>query len=334
MRTAFYMPVILVTSLAAVASTSRSSLAEAAADECLTKPGASAPQGSHWFYRVDRANNNRHCWYLGSEGAKPRATKQQAEAPLRSRVRPTSRPEPAAAESSAVEIADAEGAQGAVAPAPAVASAAPVPAVPPPSGPGVTTENDNSAAVEIAARWHALPRSADATAHGATPVGNNYAEERAPAQSEAEMPPVWPILTPDDAAEPAGSPVSLEYVLALLVGALALAAAIARWVFMRAARGRDRADRRHPLPHHVNVTRPRQPIREHAIADAMTFAPPSVRRSAAALRRDDVAGERPQLRKDARVESREAPLDKPSDPAHDLEASLQRLLQAWQRAAA
>jgi hypothetical protein len=164
-------------------------------------------------------------------------------------------------------------------------------------------------------------------------VGNNYAEERAPAQSEAEMPLVWPILTPDDAAEPAGSP-SLEYVLALLVGALALAAAIGRWVFMRAARGRDRAERRNPLPHHVSVPRPRQPIREHAVADAMMFAPPAVRRSTAALRRDGIAGERPQLRKDARAESREAPLDKPSDPAHDLEASLLRLLQAWQRAAA
>jgi hypothetical protein len=328
MRTAFFMPVILVTSLAAVASTTRSSLAEAAADECLTKAGASAPQGSHWFYRVDRANNNRHCWYLGSEGAKPRAAKQQAEAPLRPRLRPASRPEPSTAESPAVEIADAEGAQG------AVASAAPVPAVAPPPRPGVTTENDNSAAVEIAARWHALPGSADATARGATPVGNNYAEERAPAQSEAEMPLVWPILTADDAAEPAGSPVRLEYVLALLVGALALAAAIGRWIFRRADRGRDRAERRHPLPHHVNVPRPRQPIREHAIADAMTFAPPAVRRSTAALRRDDVASERPQLRKDVRAQSREAPLDKPSDPAHDLEASLLRLLQAWQRAAA
>jgi hypothetical protein len=324
MRTAFFMPVILVTSLAAVASTTRSSLAEAAADECLTKPGASAPQGSHWFYRVDRANNNRHCWYLGSEGAKARATKQQAEAPLRPRVRPTSRPEPSAAESPAVEIADAEGAQG------ALASAAPAPAVAPPPGPGMTTENDNSAVVEIAARWHALPRSADAAA----PAGNSYAEEHAPAQSEAEMPLVWPILTPAEGAEPEGPAVSLGYVLALLVGALVLAAAIGRWVFMRAARGRERAERRSQVPLHVKVPRPRHPIREHAIADAMTFAPPAVRRSTAALRRDDVAGQRPRLRNDARVETREAPLDKPSDPAHDLEASLLRLLQAWQRAAA
>src|SRR5215831_798885 len=145
MRTAFFMPVILVTLLAALASTTRSSLAEAAADECVTKPGASAPQGSHWYYRVDRANNNRHCWYLGSEGAKPRAAKQQAEVPARPRARPTSRPEPSAADSSAIESADAEGAQG------ALASAAPAPIVAPTVGPGATSENDTSAAVEIAA---------------------------------------------------------------------------------------------------------------------------------------------------------------------------------------
>src|SRR5215813_8372627 len=147
MRTAFFMPVILVTLLAAVASTTRSGLAEAAADECLTKPGASAPQGSHWYYRVDRANNNRHCWYLGSQGARVRADKQQAE--------------PSAAESPAVETADVEGAQG------ALASAAPAPTVLPPSNTGVTTESDNSAAVEVAARWHQLPASADATVSGA-----------------------------------------------------------------------------------------------------------------------------------------------------------------------
>jgi hypothetical protein len=324
MRTAFCMPVILVTSLAAVASTTRSGLAEAAADECLTKPGASAPQGSHWYYRVDRANNNRHCWYLGSEGAKPRATKPQAEASLRLQPRSTSRPEPANAESPAAEVADAGGAQG------AVASAAPAPTVPP-GGPGMTTENDSSAAVEIAARWHVLPGSADATARGTAPASNSYVEERASAQPEDEMPSVWPILTPAEGSEPTSSPVSLGYVLALLVGALALAAAIGRLVFMLCTgRERDRAGRRDQLRHQMNVPRSRKPIPQ----DAMTFAPPAVRRSTAALRRDLVDAELPRPRKDARAESREPPLDKPSDPAHDLEESLLRLLQAWQRAAA
>src|SRR5205807_9061651 len=56
--------------------------------------------GSHWFYRVDRANNNRHCWYLGPEGAKAR----QAAAP---RQRAAATPSaPATAESRGEAAAD------------------------------------------------------------------------------------------------------------------------------------------------------------------------------------------------------------------------------------
>jgi hypothetical protein len=40
-----------------------------AADECLEKPNAPSPQGSHWYYRTDRTTN-RQCWYLGSERGK------------------------------------------------------------------------------------------------------------------------------------------------------------------------------------------------------------------------------------------------------------------------
>jgi hypothetical protein len=40
-----------------------------AAPECLTKPGAPPPQGKHWYYTTDRANNRR-CWYLGDRGEK------------------------------------------------------------------------------------------------------------------------------------------------------------------------------------------------------------------------------------------------------------------------
>src|SRR5262249_1458972 len=35
----------------------------ARADNCLTAPNSSAPQGSHWYYRTDRANQ-RKCWYF------------------------------------------------------------------------------------------------------------------------------------------------------------------------------------------------------------------------------------------------------------------------------
>jgi hypothetical protein len=44
---------------------------QAAADNCLAKPNAAPPQGSHWYYRVDQVGNRR-CWFLGPKDAKPR----------------------------------------------------------------------------------------------------------------------------------------------------------------------------------------------------------------------------------------------------------------------
>src|SRR3981081_4038154 len=114
MRAAFFVQVILVILIAAVSLTGRSSFAQLAAqgaapaatqgsapaaakgatDECLAKPGATAPQGSHWYYRVNRADG-RHCWYLGAEGAKVRVrareAEQQARAPSPKLLRPAER---------------------------------------------------------------------------------------------------------------------------------------------------------------------------------------------------------------------------------------------------
>jgi hypothetical protein len=42
--------------------------AQAAAD-CAPAAGLQAPQGSHWYYRTERATG-RKCWYLSSEGRK------------------------------------------------------------------------------------------------------------------------------------------------------------------------------------------------------------------------------------------------------------------------
>jgi hypothetical protein len=39
----------------------------ARADNCLTEPNSSAPQGSHWYYRTDRSNQ-RKCWYFRPTG--------------------------------------------------------------------------------------------------------------------------------------------------------------------------------------------------------------------------------------------------------------------------
>ena len=47
--------------------------------------GAPAPQGLHWYYRVNRTGN-RHCWFLDSTGTPVRLHKDLATSNLRSQV--------------------------------------------------------------------------------------------------------------------------------------------------------------------------------------------------------------------------------------------------------
>ncbi len=53
-----------------------------AAVECITEPNREPPEGSHWYYRVDRATD-RKCWYLraliqGTRAQAPAAVTQRA----------------------------------------------------------------------------------------------------------------------------------------------------------------------------------------------------------------------------------------------------------------
>jgi hypothetical protein len=52
-----------------------------AADDCLAGPNAAAPQGHHWYYRLDRATH-RECWYLGPEGREVRKRAHQSGSPV------------------------------------------------------------------------------------------------------------------------------------------------------------------------------------------------------------------------------------------------------------
>jgi hypothetical protein len=57
---------------AGIPATSIPGHAASAAGDCLSEPNRQSPEGSHWYYRVDRAGNRR-CWYLGLQGEKVRA---------------------------------------------------------------------------------------------------------------------------------------------------------------------------------------------------------------------------------------------------------------------
>ena len=65
-----------------------------AADDCLAKPNVAAPDGSHWYYHVDRATG-RQCWYLGSAGRKvPQHATQDAPSVSPSPAKMNTSPEP------------------------------------------------------------------------------------------------------------------------------------------------------------------------------------------------------------------------------------------------
>ena len=55
------------------------SSARSAADDCLAEPNGPTPQGQHWYYRIDHANNGRQCWYLRAETGRVQKTSRQTE---------------------------------------------------------------------------------------------------------------------------------------------------------------------------------------------------------------------------------------------------------------
>ena len=61
-------------------------------DDCLAAPNPPAPQGSHWYFRIDRAKK-RKCWYfrvLGNSGQQMVAQAASAASPRLQSIRPKS----------------------------------------------------------------------------------------------------------------------------------------------------------------------------------------------------------------------------------------------------
>jgi hypothetical protein len=45
----------------------------------LAEPNGPTPQGQHWYYRIDHANNGRQCWYLRAETGPVQKKSRQTE---------------------------------------------------------------------------------------------------------------------------------------------------------------------------------------------------------------------------------------------------------------
>ena len=145
---------------AAILVCAHSSLGEAKGDECKDKPDGVSPAGLHWYYRVDRANN-RHCWYLHTQGM-----------PVRSRIDTASR---------SLDVQnDAAGEQ--------VWKTPPITRTPQPQYEQSETTADEPAG-DFADRWVDLPKSVDLNAHAFVAESNGYAAERAVDNKQEQLPP-------------------------------------------------------------------------------------------------------------------------------------------------
>jgi hypothetical protein len=224
--------------------------AQAKADECLARPGATAPKGSHWFYRIER-KSNRRCWYLGSASQKVRPASsteraEPAERPAARRSVPI--PAPAPSELRADEETRAE--------TPAASATTEARNAAPTDWNPVTETNFSAAWPSGASGGPYVPVTSTATANEEADV----AVAETPAQ---DMPLVWPVMSADDraAAQPTESGPGLVQLVIFLAATLAFVAIAVRTVLKLTASRHAKPERREPVRVAEPVIRRRTPGR-------------------------------------------------------------------------
>jgi hypothetical protein len=262
-RTILLAPTIVAILAAAIVFTSGSARAEPAADECLSKPSGPSPQGSHWFYRVDRANNNRRCWYLGPEGAKARqaaAPKQPSSARPKDEAAAENRSEAGAGQNRMVTDATTPW------------SSLAKPAGSPERAPGAMRDGNagerasGESQDEMPLVWPALS-AADRAAAEQRVVSAGAQQAPEPAAMDR---PVESAAAAAASAVPTAKP---AHVLAIAAGALLLVAIFFRTIYRLFAVRRPRQPRRNPRDQWrsaANAGRTREPV---APPLAATIAP-------------------------------------------------------------
>jgi hypothetical protein len=284
----FFVSAILFMPLGTVLVTAQTSLAEPAADECKTKPGSSAPPGSHWYYRINRTDQRR-CWFLGPEGAKVRSQARETPSNVSSPTRTPPR-------ENAVETARAK----------------PVPVEPAQKiFLEAASAEPNRPAADFSAPSADLPKTPDLDAREPPTINSDYTA--APKRTDAEeMPFISPVLTEatraglsDPTHESAPWPL-------FIVGALAIVLLCAAAIFNFARR------------HTQSVRRERRMVSRRP----SQLRPGHGRRAnmnEAAARSKDLARRSP-----AGTRQRPGSIDS----AHDITASLRKIMDEVQRIAA
>jgi hypothetical protein len=241
-RVAKFASAILASVLANAALPAISYSAAPAADDCLSGPKDQAPQGSHWFYRIERGTK-RHCWYLKDASGNVSQAAPANTAPVANPASPgrettsapVANPAPSNRETTAQRsLADAH----AELPLPQTQFDPPPAAIPaqrmaapvaneasPDINQRATAQDADQHSSLIASRW---PDPSDPNASAAPAPAADNSDANAEADVAAAPPPpvaTVPLATADVSS--VKQPVSMQTLLLVVVGALALAGLIA-----------------------------------------------------------------------------------------------------------
>ena len=222
---------------------------QAKADACQSRPGASTPRGSHWYYRLDR-QSGRRCWYLGPANQKMRqaaSTEQAAPAARAERGAPVTRraasvPPPLPRPNARLADEDTEIPANATATNTANANA--------PNG-TATTSAGPAAANQFSGGWPAIPNGVvsndrDVTTAVAPDANTNeVATAASPSEgaSQTDLPMVWPALAANErTAAQTGDPApGLGHLLIFLAATVAFVAIAVRAVLQLLSSARVRS---------------------------------------------------------------------------------------------
>jgi hypothetical protein len=218
-RTAKFAPII-VSLLAGVPLATASPAAAQAVDNCLASPkDQAAPQGSHWYYRIEHPSN-RHCWYLrGQHDAAAPITSPGASVDASSPANPpspnTSMTMPGSVANAHAELTSAQsvgdqGSRAVTGQSPATAASADVAA-------GVSRVDANMLRSVVASRWPEQLAAASSIAVDASPDSSS---PPAPATTPSAAP-VVPLAAADAPGERQSG--SIQMLIIAIVGALSVA---------------------------------------------------------------------------------------------------------------
>jgi len=239
-RAAKFVSAIFASALAGTALAAVMPDAARAVDDCLAVPKGETPEGSHWYYRIDRASK-RHCWYLRGEGEKlsqtapanssatatpaatapmqPSVADAHAEWPAQTSIEPPKRKDALLPAMPANPAVNQDSAAGADAPQSVVASRWPD------STAASSAASPPSAAEQLAANMQAAntPSGTRSDSPQSDSQSDSPPTDAAPSGSAAAPPQAAAAVPLATAGSWQGLPASLPVLLAVMTGALALA---------------------------------------------------------------------------------------------------------------